>query len=65
MIINLLRLPGSYWLYREHMIYHQAGGFPYSGNSSNEQKVLKLAKLQLRTPGFWAMGYYTDGNNKV
>ena len=25
MIINLLRLPGSYWLYRERMIYHQAG----------------------------------------
>ena len=33
MIINLLRLPGSYWLYRERMIYHQAGGFPYGGNS--------------------------------
>ena len=25
MIINLLRLPGSYWLYRERMIYHQVG----------------------------------------
>ena len=24
MIINLLTLPGSYWLYRERMIYHQA-----------------------------------------
>ena len=26
MIINLLTLPGSYELYREHMIYHQAWG---------------------------------------
>ena len=25
MIINLLRLPGSYWLYRKRMISHQAG----------------------------------------
>ena len=33
MIINLLKLPDSYWLHRERMSYHQAGGFPHGGNS--------------------------------
>ena len=62
MIINLLRLPGSYWLYRERIIYHQAGGFPYGGHSKflvSRKKVLKIAKII--ASGFWAMGYCTDG----